>query len=288
MGSHFRFFTDIWHNKLVSEPLSEVLDLKMTGPKLEVEKFTGENDFHLWRLTMKALLVHQGLDEALAEVTSPKKPRKISDDDLPDVLDRAHSAIILSLGDGVLREVGGETTAAGLWKKFEDLYTKKSMAKRLATKKKLYTLQMEEGSSIFDHIDAFNKIILDLEDINVKIDDENKAIILLYSLPSSYEHLVDTLMYGRQSLSMVDVKETLSSKAASKKEASHGEGLTVRGRPEKRECGKGKKKRSKSRPKNMKCFHCHKEDHFKKDCPERKYKGKETKEKTGDAAVASE
>ncbi|KAH9680956.1 hypothetical protein KPL71_026757 [Citrus sinensis] len=207
----------------------------MTRPKLEVEKFTGENDFHLWRLKMKALLVHQGLDEALAEVTSPKKPRKISDDDLPDVLDRAHSAIILSLGDGVLREVGGETTAAGLWKKLEDLYTKKSMAKRLATKKKLYTLQMEEGSSIFDHIDVFNKIILDLEDINVKIDDEDKAMILLCSLPSSYEHLVDTLMYGRQSLSMVDVKETFSSKAASKKEASHREGLTVRGRPEKRE-----------------------------------------------------
>ncbi|KAH9724313.1 hypothetical protein KPL70_007440 [Citrus sinensis] len=191
-------------------------------------------------------------NEAFAEITSSKKPRKISEDDLPDVLDRAHSAIILSLGDGVLREVGGETTVAGLWKKLEDLYTKKSMAKRLATKKKLYTLQMEEGSSISDHIDAFNKINLDLEDINVKIDGEDKAMILLCSLPSSYEHLVDTLMYGRQSLSMVDVKETLSSKAATKKEASHGEGLTVRGRPEKREGGQGKKKRSKSRPKNMK------------------------------------
>ena len=110
------------------------------------------------------------------------------------MLDRAHSAIILSLGDGVLREVGGETTVAGLWKKLEDLYTKKSMAKRLATKKKLYTLQMEEGSSISDHIDPFNKIILDLEDINVKIDDKDKAMILLCSLPSSYEHLVDTLI----------------------------------------------------------------------------------------------
>ncbi|KAH9763957.1 hypothetical protein KPL70_001353 [Citrus sinensis] len=260
----------------------------MTGPKLEIEKFTGENDFHLWRLKMKALLVHQGLDETLAEITSPKKPRKISEDDLPDVLDRAHSAIILSLGYGVLREVGGETTAAGLWKKLEDLYAKKSMAKRLATKKKLYTLQIEGGSSISDHIDAFNKIILDLKDINVKIDDEDKAMILLCSLPSSYEHLVDTLMYGRQSLSMVDVKETLSSKAATKKEASHGEGLTVRGRPEKRESGQGKKKRSKSRPKNMKCFNCHKEGHFKKDCPERKYKIKGTKEKTRDATVASE
>ena len=106
---------------------------------------------------MKALLVHQGLDEALTEATSSKKPRKVSEEDLPDVLDRAHSAIILSLGDGVLREVGGETTAAGFWKKLEDLYTKKSMAKRLATKNKLYTLQMKEGSSISDHIDALTR-----------------------------------------------------------------------------------------------------------------------------------
>ncbi|KAH9650990.1 hypothetical protein KPL70_026576 [Citrus sinensis] len=159
---------------------------------------------------------------------------------------------------------------------------------RLATKKKLYTLQMEEGSSITDHIDAFNKIILDLEDINVKIDDEDKAMILLCSLPSSYENLVDTLMYGRQTLAMGDVKETLSSKAAIKKETRDGEGLTARGRTEKREISKNKKKRSKSRQKNLKCFHCHKEGHFKKDCPEFKNKKNNANEKNIDAAVASE
>ncbi|KAL9408669.1 hypothetical protein AB3S75_047117 [Citrus x aurantiifolia] len=114
---------------------------------------------------MRALLVHQGLDEALGEESSLKKPKKVSDEDLPDVLDKAHSVIILSLGDGVLREVGVEKTTTGLWKKLKDLYTKKSMAKSLRSKKKLYTLQMEEGSSILYHINAFNKIILDLEDL---------------------------------------------------------------------------------------------------------------------------
>lgn len=39
---------------------------------------------------------------------------------------RAHSAIILSLGDSVLREVGGEKKAVGWWKKLEDTYTNKS------------------------------------------------------------------------------------------------------------------------------------------------------------------
>ncbi|KAH9769644.1 hypothetical protein KPL71_012096 [Citrus sinensis] len=207
----------------------------MASTKLEVEKFTGENDFHLWRLKMRALLVHQRLDVALDDESSSKKLMKVTEEELSEMLDRAHSAIILSLGDGVLRE-----------------------------------------------------IILDLEDINVKIDDEDKAMILLYSLPSSYENLVDTLMYKRQTRAMGDVKEALSSKAAIKKETRDGESLTAMGRIEKRETSKNKKKRSKSRPKNLKCFHCHKEGHFKKDCPEMKNKKNNAKEKSGDAAIASE
>lgn len=70
---------------------------------------------------------------------------------------------------------------------------------------------MKYGSSLSTHIDAFNKIvelgiatkiILDLEDINMKIEDENKIIIILSLLLSSYEHFVDILLYGRQSLIM--------------------------------------------------------------------------------------
>ena len=150
---------------------------------------------------MRALLVHQGLKETLGELRSGKKKRKklskLSDNELQNALDKAHSTLILSLGDGVLREVGDQTTVVSLWKELEDLYTKKSLTKRLCTKKRLYTLQMEEGSSLAIHIDNFNRIILDLEGINVKLENKDKAIILLSFLPPSYKHFVDTLLYGR-------------------------------------------------------------------------------------------
>lgn len=54
------------------------------------------------------------MDEALGETTPSKKLRKIDDEDLLDVLDKAHIAIILSFLDGVLRDVRNEKTAASL------------------------------------------------------------------------------------------------------------------------------------------------------------------------------
>lgn len=53
---------------------------------------------------------------------------------------KAHNAILLSLGDEVLREVVDETTAIGIWEKIEALYMKKSLANRLYLKKWLYIL----------------------------------------------------------------------------------------------------------------------------------------------------
>ena len=38
---------------------------EMGSAKYEVEKFTRQNDFGLWRMKMRALLVQQGLVEAL-------------------------------------------------------------------------------------------------------------------------------------------------------------------------------------------------------------------------------
>ncbi|KAJ8648884.1 hypothetical protein MRB53_001907 [Persea americana] len=45
-----------------------------------------------------------------------------------------------------------------------------------------------------EHLDDFNKIIVDLMNIDVKIDDEDKALLLLNSLPDSYDHFTHTLI----------------------------------------------------------------------------------------------
>ena len=76
------------------------------------------------------------------------------------------------------------------------LYMTKSLVNRLYLKQWLYAL--EEGTTIKDHLNEVNKIILDLENIDVKMEEEDQAIILLNSLDKSYSNFVDTMMFSRE------------------------------------------------------------------------------------------
>nr|GEU75986.1 zinc finger, CCHC-type [Tanacetum cinerariifolium] len=81
----------------------------------------------------------------------------------------------------------------------------------------MYTYYMSPGTKLSDHIDVFNKLILDLANIDIDIEDEDWALILLTSLPSSYENFMETLLYGRESLTMKDVLETMNSRELKKR-----------------------------------------------------------------------
>ena len=53
-----------------------------------------------------------------------------------------------------------------------------------------------EGSNLSQHLNVFNQIIDDLMRVDVMFEDEDKALMLLNSLPVSptHENLVTTLM----------------------------------------------------------------------------------------------
>ncbi|GJR42270.1 retrovirus-related pol polyprotein from transposon TNT 1-94 [Tanacetum coccineum] len=109
---------------------------------------------------MHALLIQYGCEAALEVLPADMEAQAKA-----ELNKKAHSAVILCLGNKVLREVTRETTAAEVWSKLETLYMTKSLANRLYLKKKLYTFYMSTGRNISEHIDEFNKIVLDLANI---------------------------------------------------------------------------------------------------------------------------
>ncbi|GKA19882.1 retrovirus-related pol polyprotein from transposon TNT 1-94 [Tanacetum coccineum] len=215
---------------------------------------------------MHALLIQHGCEAALEVL-----PADMEAQTKAELNKKAHSAVILCLGNKVLREVTGETTAAGVWSKLETLYMTKSLANKLYLNKKLYTFYMPAGRKISKHIDEFNKIVLDLANIEVKFKDEDLALLLLTCLLASYEHFVDTLLYGREALTLEDVMAILNSKEIkekSKAKGDDGEGLYIRGRNDRRDSRQSRgKSRSKSRGGRLKCYICQSDDHLKRNCP---------------------
>lgn len=78
-------------------------------------------------------------------------------------------------------------------------------------------------------MDDLNKIDLELNDVGEKISDENVTVILLNSRPELFHDVKSTIKYGRDDLSLPEVKSVLKTKDLDhrKENKSNGENLFV-------------------------------------------------------------
>jgi len=137
-----------------------------------------------------------------------KKSSKMEDDEWNDIDFHAKETIILCLSDEVHYNMMNEKTTAGFLCRLESFYMTNSLSNKLFMKKQLYSLQMKKGMPILQYLNAFNRILSDLLTLEVKLE-EDKAILLLPSLPSSYNHLATTIIYGKEILQLEDVRQIL-------------------------------------------------------------------------------
>ncbi|KAL8549463.1 hypothetical protein ACS0TY_008341 [Phlomoides rotata] len=258
----------------------------MVTTRFDIEKFSEKMNFGLWRIKMKALLVHQGLADALkgdsGESSTTDGEESSSDAvERSKMMEKVHSAIILCLGDKALREVSKESADKGVWDKLKSLYMVKTLANQFNMKHKLYAFKMVDEKHILEQLDEFNKVLDDLENTDIKMEEKDKALIILSSLPKSFENFKDIILFGRQgSITLEEVQVALKSKELYKvtdqASSSTCEGLTVKGKHLKKsnfKKGNTNKWRNKKASEATtdtdvrKCFHCHELGHYKKNCP---------------------
>jgi hypothetical protein len=114
---------------------------KMQSSKFEVEKFSGKNNFELWKLKMHELLLQQGVLKAI--LGKENHPVTIKDDDWYEMDGRARSAIRMCLAGNVLFNIVSEKTTTGLWTKLESQYMTKSLMSKIYLKRQVYSLWMK-------------------------------------------------------------------------------------------------------------------------------------------------
>ncbi|VFQ73127.1 unnamed protein product [Cuscuta campestris] len=211
------------------------------------------------------------------------KPEKLSEEEWEDLKDMATSTIFLCLANNTLRGVLGLTDPVDIWEKLESRYKSKSLTSRLYLKKRLFGLQMAEEANFNRHLDEFNKITTELESIDVKIEEEDKAMLLLASLPSSFDNIVTTLLFGKETLKFDEAVAALlmnETRRGGNRVSNDGQALVAKGagreRGQSKERG-GASQRFKSSSKSFRCYYCDEEGHFKRDCPKRRKEKKDGK-----------
>ena len=107
-------------------------------------------------------------------------------------------------------DVMNETSAKSIWEILASKYLTKRVENRLHLKRRLYHFQLKGEISISDHINNYTKLLANLANLDVVIEYEYKALILLSSLPDErYETFVLTLINVRTSLSYSEMTTAL-------------------------------------------------------------------------------
>ncbi|TXG72398.1 hypothetical protein EZV62_000977 [Acer yangbiense] len=229
-------------------------------------KFDGTNNFGMWQCEVLDVLFQKELDIALED-----KPSEMDDKEWEKINHQACGTIRLSLAKDQKYTVMKEKSAKKLWKTLEDKYMTKSLKNRLYLKKKLFRFMYVLGMSINNHINAFSKILIYLLNLDEHFSEEDKALLLINSLPDEYYHLSTTLIYMKDTISFDVVCSALYNCETRKKDRrdhkdTSVEALTARGCLQSRKPGKRSKSQSKVRYAKDEYAFYHEKGHWKKDC----------------------
>ena len=68
-----------------------------------------------------------------------------------------------------------------------------------------------EGGNLQDHSSIFQNCVANILKVDVKYEDDDKALLLLRSLPPSFKHFKTTIMFGKEILKLDEVMEAIQS-----------------------------------------------------------------------------
>ena len=249
--------------------------------KMRLEKFDG-TDFGFWKMQIEDYLYQKNLYQPL----SGKKPDSMKEEEW-NLLDRQALGVIrLTLTRNVAFNIAKEKTTVGLMAALSNMYEKPSAAKKVHLMRRLFNLKMAEGASVAQHLNELNTVTTQLSSVEIEFDDEVRALILLSSLPESWNATVTAVSSssGKKKLKFGDVRDLVLSEEIRRRETGEATTSSVlhtesRGRNSTRGNGRGKSnyrsrskdRRSKSRnPSNsskaIECWNCGKTGHYKNQC----------------------
>lgn len=153
-----------------------------------------KDNYDTWSMQVEALLVKNDTWNYVCGETS--RPNVTEGDSASVAAHRAwqqsdrkaRADLILSISPAELPNVRHCQTSNEIWMKLKSIYASKGPARKATLLKQLTLQRMQEGEDVREHIGKFFDAVDKLQAMDVEINKDLLSIMLLYSLPDSFEN----------------------------------------------------------------------------------------------------
>lgn len=190
--------------------------------------------------------------------------------------EKAKSDLILFIGASQLKLVKNCATSRELWLKLENIFQSKGPARKATLLKSLTLQKMSGDGDVREHLRDFLDTVDKLSEMNVVINPDQLTIMMLYSLPSSFENFRVAIgsrdeLPDPKTLHMKIIEEFDARKsAATSNQSQDAMFANKKKRNKPKENLANKENHKKEKLFKYKCFKCHGRGHKASECPSQK------------------
>lgn len=186
-----------------------------------------KDNYNMWKMQTEALLIK---NDAWVYVNGDyTKPEMIDGDPSSESQvrswvkndNKARSDIILSITPFELKQIKECTTSREVWFKLENIYQSKGPARKATLLKQLILQRMEEWNDVRERICKFFDVVDKLNEMEIEINSDLLAVMLLYSLPPSFQNFRCAI----ESRDELPTPETLRIKVTEESDARNNQSL---------------------------------------------------------------
>lgn len=150
-----------------------------------------KDNFDTRKLQMQAILIKCDLWDFASGVSVKPEPAAGNGDAVSQWIkndQKAKSEMILSISSAELRQVKACVTARDMWVRLEDIYQSKGPARKATLLKSLILCKMADSGDVREHLNNFFTSVDRLGEMDVDVNPDLLAILMLYSLPTSFDN----------------------------------------------------------------------------------------------------
>lgn len=250
-----------------------------------IDPLKGPDHYPTWKIKMTDILTDLGLWEYVSgDLKAPTDADQLAAWKKKDR--QALSTIRLRVADETIVYIASATTSKGAWDTLKHTFEPQGAVAIVMTRRKLFRAVCDDVTPIEDHIRTLRGYQQELANLNHAVSDEDFAVILITSLPESWNTFITSI--DSSTLTGTDASARIISRILDQERR-----IKSKSGNETALFGKGKHPKKKKYNPDVTCYNCGRKGHIKPDCrsppkEKGKTKGEEKETHHGKAHVAVE